>query len=151
QELHNRLRPWIFGEIMEFVRPEKVATSVVDSIVSKIKDHANAKAVWELVKPNLGKRSGAFLLNLWMQLIFAIQLAGTTDGLDPFLAIGGERSDKEMEEILQYGDRFGRNRHFMMVAFDYENLLKLKRISEAMPKTKEELFSYEINWDVCEK
>lgn len=50
-----------------------------------------------------------------------------------------ERSAREMVKISQYGDRFSRNRHFMMVAFDYENLRKLKQISETMPKTKAEL------------
>ncbi|KAI3942181.1 hypothetical protein MKW98_003780 [Papaver atlanticum] len=141
EELHHRLRPWIFRVIMEFVRPEKVAISVVDSIVSKIKDHANAKAVWELVKPCLGNRSSVFVLILWTKLIWQIQLAGMT-GLP---VIDGE------VEISQYGDRYSRNRHFMFVAFDYENLVKLKQISEAMPKTKEELFSCEIKWDVYEK
>ncbi|KAI3869988.1 hypothetical protein MKX03_010282 [Papaver bracteatum] len=125
EELHNRLRPWIFRVIMEFVRPEKVAISVVDSIVAKIKEHANAIAVWELVKPSLGKRCSVFVLILWTKLIWQIQLAGM------------------QVEI--------RNRHFMFVAFDYENLVKLKQISEAMPKTKEEIFYCEIKWDVYEK
>ncbi|KAI3848688.1 hypothetical protein MKW92_043846, partial [Papaver armeniacum] len=71
--------------------------------------------------------------------------------LDPFPDIERERSAREMVKISQYGDRFSRNRHFMMVAFDYENLRKLKQISETMPKTKAELFSYEIKWDVYEK
>ncbi|KAI3834450.1 hypothetical protein MKX03_032561 [Papaver bracteatum] len=151
EELHNRLRPWIFREIMEFVRSEEAATCVVDSIVSGIKDHANAEDILELVRPRLGETSAAtFVPELWMILIFAIQLAGTT-GLDPFPDRVRERLDREKVKISQYGDRFGRNRHFMMVSFDYENLLKLKQISQAMPKTKEELFSCEIKWDVYEK
>ncbi|KAI3851917.1 hypothetical protein MKW98_019916 [Papaver atlanticum] len=140
EELHNRLRPWIFRWIMEFVRPEKVAISVVDSIVAKIKEHANVKAIFELVKPSLGERSSVFVLILWTKLIWQMQLAGRT-GLP---VIDGE------VEISQYGDRYSRNRHFMFVAFDYENLVKLKQNSEAMPKTKEELFSCEIKWDVYE-
>ncbi|KAI3851864.1 hypothetical protein MKW98_019863 [Papaver atlanticum] len=71
--------------------------------------------------------------------------------LDPFPDIVRERLGREKVKISQYGDRFGRNRHFIMVSFDYENLLKLKQISQAMPKTKEELFSSEIKWDVYEK
>ncbi|KAI3851912.1 hypothetical protein MKW98_019911 [Papaver atlanticum] len=144
EELHNRLRPWIFRRIMEFVRTEKVAISVDDSIVAKIKEHANVKAIFELVKPSLGERSSILVLILWMKLIWQIQLAGMT-GLP---VIDGERSTVEISE---YGDRYSRNRHFMFDAFDYENLLKLKQISEAMPKTKEELFSCEIKWDVYEK
>ncbi|KAI3839654.1 hypothetical protein MKX03_011274 [Papaver bracteatum] len=140
-KLHNRLRPWIFRWIMEFVRPETLATYVVDSIVAKIKEHANVKDILELVKPSLGKRSSVFVLLLWKKLIWQIQLAGMT-GLP---VIDGE------VEISKYGDRYSRNRHFMFVAFDYENLVKLKQISEAMPKTKEELFSCEIKWDVYEK
>ncbi|KAI3874299.1 hypothetical protein MKX03_015776 [Papaver bracteatum] len=145
EELHNRLRPWIFRWIMEFVGPEKVAISVVDSIVAKIKEHANVKAIFELVKPSLGERSSIFVLVLWTKLIWQIQLAGMTAGHP---VIDGERSTVEISE---YGDRYSRNRHFMFDAFDYENLLKLKQISEAMPKTKEDLFSCEIKWDVYEK
>ncbi|RZC62655.1 hypothetical protein C5167_024393 [Papaver somniferum] len=37
------------------------------------------------------------------------------------------------------------------MAFDYENLCELKRVNETMPKTKEELFSCKINWDVYNK
>ncbi|KAI3890956.1 hypothetical protein MKX03_019965 [Papaver bracteatum] len=150
EELHRQLRPWIFREIMEFVRPEEAATSVVDSIVSGIKAHANAKEILELVKPSLGEESSVFVLNLWMKLIFGIQLAGTT-GLDLFPDIDRERFERETVKFSQYGDRFSRNRHFMTVAFDYENLCKLKQVSETMPKTKAELFSYEIQWDVYEK
>ncbi|KAI3853813.1 hypothetical protein MKX03_000918 [Papaver bracteatum] len=147
EELHNRLRPWIFRWIMEFVRPEKVAISVVDSIVAKIKEQANVKAIFELVKPSLGERSSVFVLILWTKLIWQIQLAGMTgiNYLDLRMAF------RSTVEISRYGDRYSRNRHFMFVAFDYENLVKLKQISEAMPKTKEELFSYEIKWDVYEK
>ncbi|KAI3853819.1 hypothetical protein MKX03_000924 [Papaver bracteatum] len=144
EELHNRLRPWIFRWIMDFVRPEKVAISVVDSIVAKIKEHANVKAIFELVKPSLGERSSIFVLVLWTKLIWQIQLAGMTG----HPVIDGERSTVEISE---YGDRYSRNRHFMFDAFDYENLVKLKQISEAMPKTKEDLFSFEIKWDVYEK
>ncbi|KAI3940049.1 hypothetical protein MKW92_050339 [Papaver armeniacum] len=126
EELHNRLKPWIFREIMEFVRPEEAATSVVDSIVSGIKDHANAEDILELVRPSLGDTSATFVPDLWMKLIFAIQLAGTT-GLDPFPDRVRERLAREKVKISQYGD------------------------SQAMPKTKEELFSCEIKWDVYEK
>ncbi|KAI3936310.1 hypothetical protein MKW92_001573 [Papaver armeniacum] len=150
EELHNRLKPWIFREIMEFVRSEEAATCVVDSIVSGIKDHASVEDILELVRPSLGETSATFVPDLWMTLIFAIHLAGTT-GLDPFPDRVRERLAREKVKISQYGDRFGRNRHFMMVSFDYENLLKLKQISQAMPKTKEELFSCEIKWDVYEK
>ncbi|KAI3851871.1 hypothetical protein MKW98_019870 [Papaver atlanticum] len=143
EELHKKLRPWIFREIREFVRQEEAATGVVNNIVSRIQEHASAKDILELVKPSLGNGSANFVLHLWTKLPFFIQLAGTT-GLDPFTAIDRERSAGESLKISQYGDRYSRNRHFMMVAFDYENLLKLKRVSEAMPKTKEELFSYEI-------
>ncbi|KAI3878412.1 hypothetical protein MKW98_001827 [Papaver atlanticum] len=149
-ELHDRLRPWIFSEIMEFVRPEESATRIVDSIVSGIKDHANAKDILELVKPSLGKNSAIFVLNLWIKIIFGIQLAGTI-GLGPFPDIYRERLARQTVKISRYGGRYGRNRHFMMVAFDYENLLKLKLINETIPKTKDELFSYEIKWDVYEK
>ncbi|MCL7021876.1 hypothetical protein MKW94_022719 [Papaver nudicaule] len=150
EELHNQLRPWIFREIMDSVRKEDETTRVVDSIVSGIKDHANAKDILELAKPTLGDRSAIFVVNLLMKLIFGIQLAETT-GLGSFPAIDRERSAKEKVKVSQYGDRYSRNRHFMMVAFDYENLLKLKGINETMPKTKAELFSYGIKWDVYEK
>ncbi|KAI3946249.1 hypothetical protein MKW92_035702 [Papaver armeniacum] len=144
-ELHDRLRPWIFCEVMVFLRTDEAATVVVDSIVKGIKDHANAKEMLELVKPSLGESSALFVLNLWIKLIFGIRLAVTT-GLDRIPDIYRERLARG-----QYGGRYGRNRHFMMVAFDYENLCKLRLINEAMPKTKEELFSYEIKWDVYEK
>ncbi|MCL7032063.1 hypothetical protein MKW94_019246, partial [Papaver nudicaule] len=71
--------------------------------------------------------------------------------LDPSADIDRERLARKRVKVSQYGDRFSRNRHFMLVAFDYENLLKLKQISELMPKTKAELFSYEIKWDIYEK
>ncbi|KAI3889601.1 hypothetical protein MKW92_001880 [Papaver armeniacum] len=150
EELHKKLRPWIFREIREFVRQEEAATGVVNNIVSRIQEHASAKDILELVKPSLGNGSANFVLHLWTKLLFFVQLAGTT-GLDPFTAIDRERLAGESVKLSQYGDRYSRNRHFMMVAFDYENLLKLKQVSEAMPKTKEELFSYEIKWDVYEK
>ncbi|MCL7033181.1 hypothetical protein MKW94_014929 [Papaver nudicaule] len=67
--LHNRFRPWVFREIMEFVRQEEAATHVVDSIVSRIKDHATAKDILELVKPSLGDRSENFVVHLWIKLI----------------------------------------------------------------------------------
>ncbi|KAI3878428.1 hypothetical protein MKW98_001843 [Papaver atlanticum] len=149
-ELHDGLRPWIFREVMEFVRTNEAATVVVDSIVKGIKDHANAKDMSELVKPSLGESSAIFVLNLWVKLIFGIQFAGMT-GLDSFPDVYRERLARETVKISQYGGRYGRNRHFMMVAFDYENLCKLKQINETMRRTKEELFSYEIKWDVYEK
>ncbi|MCL7035095.1 hypothetical protein MKW94_018141 [Papaver nudicaule] len=134
EELHNRLRPWIFREIKEFVREDEAATPLAESIVSGIKEHANAKDILELVKPSLlGDRSVTFVVALWIKLLFGIHLSNTT-GI-----------------TLRMAFMFSRNRHFMMVAFDYDNLLKLKRISEEMPKTKGELFSYEIKWDVYEK
>ncbi|MCL7050163.1 hypothetical protein MKW94_020004 [Papaver nudicaule] len=151
EELYNRLRPWIFREITEFVRQEEAATLLVDSVVLGIKEHANAKDILELVKPSLlGERSVTFVLELWNKLIFGIHLSKTT-GLDSPTAIDSDRSASERVNLSQYGDRFSRNRHFMMVAFDYDNLLKLKRINEEMPNTKEELFSYEIQWDIYEK
>ncbi|KAI3946271.1 hypothetical protein MKW92_035724 [Papaver armeniacum] len=149
-ELHERLRPWIFCEVMEFVRTDEAATVVVDSIVKGIKDHANAKDMLELVKPSLGESSAIFVLNLWFKLIFGIQFAVTT-GLNPIPDIYRERLARGTVNISRYSGRYGRNRHFMMVAFDYENLCKLKQINETMPRTKEELFSYEIKWDVYEK
>ncbi|KAI3865560.1 hypothetical protein MKW98_000011 [Papaver atlanticum] len=99
EELHNRLDHGFSVRLWSFVRPEKVATSVVDSIVAT--------------------------------------------GLDPFSAFDRARSAEERVEISQYGDRFSRKRHFMMGAFDYENLRKLKQINEAMPKTSAGLFSYD--------
>ncbi|MCL7035097.1 hypothetical protein MKW94_018143 [Papaver nudicaule] len=151
EELHNRLRPWIFREIMEFVRQEEAATVLVDSVVLGIKEHANAKDILELVKPSLlGERSVTFVLDLWSKLIFGIHLSKTT-GIYPSTDIDNDRSARERVKISQYGDRFSRNRHFMMVSFDYDNLLKLKQVNEEMPKTKEELFSYEIKWDVYEE
>ncbi|MCL7041795.1 hypothetical protein MKW94_010007 [Papaver nudicaule] len=147
-ELSSYVIDWAVAD--KFVRQEEAATRVVDSIVSRIKDHATAKDILELVKPSLGDRSENFVVYLWIKLICVIHSAGMPE-LVLFPAIDNERSATGGVNFSQYGDRFSRNRHFMMVAFDFENLCKLKQINGTMPKTKAELFSYDINWDVYEK
>lgn len=82
---------------------------------------------------------------------YELHFSVSVPGLDPSTAANNDRSARERANLSQYDDRFSRNRHFMMVSFDYDNLLKLKQINEEMPKTKEELLSYEIKWDVYEK
>lgn len=46
EELHSQLRPWIFREIMEFVRLEEAGNPVVDSIMSGIKPMLMQKMFW---------------------------------------------------------------------------------------------------------
>ncbi|KAI3981588.1 hypothetical protein MKX01_007508 [Papaver californicum] len=146
EELHNKLRTWISSEIMEFVRPQKDAAVIVDSIVSRIKDHGSASDILKLVQPSLGDSSDFFVHDLWTKLISQIMLAVKGRHSLPYAATGEERFSKEKVIDVQYGDRFSRNRHCLLLKFDYENLCKLGLIDETLPKTKAELFSYEIDW-----
>ncbi|KAI3917484.1 hypothetical protein MKW92_041529, partial [Papaver armeniacum] len=75
--LDNTLRSWVSSEVTEFVRSQKDAATLVDSIVSIIKDHGSASQLLKLVKPILGiDRSQRFLRGLWRNLIFGINSAG---------------------------------------------------------------------------
>ncbi|MCL7044381.1 hypothetical protein MKW94_015127 [Papaver nudicaule] len=141
-DLHNTLRPWISREISVLLRLQEDAATLVDSIVSIIKDHRSASELLKLVKPKLGiDRSKRFLQGLWRKLIFGIMTAGEDEG----------KFDTERGTSGQFCDRYSRNRHYLLMAFDYESLCELRRVNETMPNTKEELFSREINWDVYDK
>ncbi|KAI3972843.1 hypothetical protein MKX01_019501 [Papaver californicum] len=138
--LDNTLKPWISSEIAEFVRSKKDAATLVDSTVSIIKDHSGASALLELLKPILGiDRSQRFLQGLWTHLIFGIMSTGKEYDHVP---IPYPQLDEERGIRKQFGDRYSRSRHYFC---------ELKRVNETMPKTKEELFSCNINWDVYNK
>ncbi|KAG1364082.1 RNA-binding protein 25-like [Cocos nucifera] len=74
-ELHERMRPWISKKINEFLGEEEV--TLVDYIVSCIRDHMQALKLLELLSSILDDEAEMFVLKMWRMLIFEIKRVET--------------------------------------------------------------------------
>jgi RNA-binding protein 25 len=70
-ELHKRMRPWISKKIIEFLGEEE--PTLVDYIVSCIKDHVQAEKMLERLQSILDVEAEMFVLKMWRMLIFEIK------------------------------------------------------------------------------
>jgi RNA-binding protein 25 len=70
-ELHKRMRPWISKKIIEFLGEEE--STLVDYIVSCIKDHVQAEKMMERLQSILDVEAEMFVLKMWRMLIFEIK------------------------------------------------------------------------------
>ncbi|XP_042445350.1 RNA-binding protein 25-like isoform X1 [Zingiber officinale] len=70
-QLHERMRPWISKKITEFLGEEEA--TLVDYIVSCIKDHVQASTMLEMLQSILDDESEMFVLKMWRMLIFEIK------------------------------------------------------------------------------
>ncbi|XP_065023514.1 RNA-binding motif protein 25-like isoform X2 [Musa acuminata AAA Group] len=74
-ELHERMRPWISKKITEFLGEEEA--TLVDYIVSCIKDHIQASTMLEMLQSILDDEAEMFVLKMWRMLIFEIKKVET--------------------------------------------------------------------------
>ncbi|RZS18956.1 hypothetical protein BHM03_00051283 [Ensete ventricosum] len=74
-ELHERMRPWISKKITEFLGEEEA--TLVDYIVSCIKDHVQASTMLEMLQSILDDEAEMFVLKMWRMLIFEIKKVET--------------------------------------------------------------------------
>ncbi|XP_073118036.1 RNA-binding motif protein 25 isoform X2 [Elaeis guineensis] len=80
-ELHERMRPWISKKITEFLGEEEA--TLVDYIVSCIRDHMQATKLLELLLSILDDEAEMFVLKMWRMLIFEIKRVETGLQLKP--------------------------------------------------------------------
>ncbi|XP_042446773.1 RNA-binding protein 25-like isoform X2 [Zingiber officinale] len=73
--LHERMRPWISKKITEFLGEEEA--TLVDYIVSCIKDHVQASTMLEMLQSILDDEAEMFVLKTWRMLIFEIKKVET--------------------------------------------------------------------------
>ncbi|XP_074577730.1 RNA-binding motif protein 25-like isoform X2 [Curcuma longa] len=74
-QLHERMRPWISKKITEFLGEEEA--TLVDYIVSCIKDHVQASTMLEMLQSILDDEAEMFVLKTWRMLIFEIKKVET--------------------------------------------------------------------------
>ncbi|KAI3851899.1 hypothetical protein MKW98_019898 [Papaver atlanticum] len=116
---------------------------IVDEEVEDNQSHLPVDDTYDIDAILAKALTGDVVRDKCLGLLFEKISFSRATGLDPFSAFDRARSAEERVEISQYGDRFSRKCHFMMGAFDYENLRKLKQIYEAIPKRNAGLFSYD--------
>ncbi|XP_074580324.1 RNA-binding motif protein 25-like isoform X2 [Curcuma longa] len=74
-QLHERMRPWISKKITEFLGEEEA--TLVDYIVSCVKDHVQASTMLEMLQSILDDEAEMFVLKMWRMLIFEIKKVET--------------------------------------------------------------------------
>lgn len=70
-DLQEHMRPWIVKKVMEFLGEEE--ESLVDFIVTKVKEHASGPEMLEHLMPVLDDEAEMFVLKMWRMLIFEVR------------------------------------------------------------------------------